>query len=66
MDLGEQSDAFYFEAVEDGEEGEHQYRLLGEAYVHGIMHRELFLDKTEDEKPKFEKLIIIWVCSLSM
>ena len=50
---------FILRRVEDGEEGEHQYRLLGEAYVHGIMHRELFLDTIEDEKPKFEKLIII-------
>jgi hypothetical protein len=50
---------FILRQAEDGEEGEQQFRLLGEAYVHGIMRRELFLDKREDEKPKFEELIIV-------
>ena len=48
---------FILRRADDGVDGER--RLLGEAYVHGVMHRELFMYKTEDEKPKFEEVFII-------
>jgi hypothetical protein len=50
---------FVLRKTDNGENGETQYRLLGEAYVHGIMYNELFLGKTEEETPKFEEITIV-------
>ena len=49
---------FILRRAEDDEQGKRQYKVLGEAHVHGIMHCELFQNRGDDEKPKFEEVIL--------
>lgn len=44
---------------DDADEPQKQYQLIGECYVHGIMHQELFKAGDESEWPVFEEIAIV-------